>query len=292
MDYKDWDILTVLNEERNFTKASQRLFISQPALTYRIQHMEEFFKSTLFVRNRNGVQLTPQGELVVQYAEEMKKRLQTVRDTIESMGTEVKGTIKIGVSSTFGQYILPEMLHQYLGRFPQVNVQIITGFSCDIMQLLVSRDIHLAIVKGTHHWHEEKIPLSDESICVVSKEPLDIDQLPSLPRINYQMDPHLKEMIDDWWKQKFHEPSLITMFVDNLETCKEMVKIGRGYTILPSICLQNEQGLFVQPLHKEDGTSLHRKTWIYCHHSSMNFAIVRSFFHFLTEYQTPALLQE
>jgi DNA-binding transcriptional LysR family regulator len=128
MEDKDWIILSVLKLERNMTKALDRLFISQPALTYRIQQLEAYFKSKLFVRNRTGIQLTPQGEVVTQYAEEMLKRLQEIHDTIQSMETEVKGTIKLGVSSTVGRYMLPEMLRNYLARYPDVDINIVTRF--------------------------------------------------------------------------------------------------------------------------------------------------------------------
>jgi DNA-binding transcriptional LysR family regulator len=247
--------------------------------------LESYFKSKLFVRSRTGIQLTPQGEIVTQYAKEMLRRLQEVHDTIKSMETDVKGTIKLGVSSTVGRYMLPEMLRRYLARYPDVDVNVITGFSSDIERVLEAGDIHIAIIRGKHHWHEQKQLLSTEPICVVSKSPIDVEQLPSFARIYYKTDSSLKDLIDDWWKETFKEPPLNTMEVDNLETCKELVKMGLGYAILPDICLKNEHDLFIQPLHTRDNTPVIRKTWIYCRDRSMSFATVRSFFNFFNSYK-------
>lgn len=280
MDEKDWNMLVVLNEERNIRKASERLYLSQPALSYRMQQLEDFFQCKLFIRKSKGTIFTPQGEVIIQYATSMLKQMKNIFDTIQSMETEIKGTIKVGVSSTYGLYSLPDILPSYLEEYPNVNVHIVTGLSSEIEKNLQSGDIHVAIIRGEHHWHEKQVLLSTEKICLVSKGKVTIDQLPSLPFIHYKMDHYLQDLIHNWWNSTFNEPELYSMQVDNLETCKELVKMGLGYTILPDICLKKEQDLFIQPLIRPDGSTVTRKTKMYCRDSAMEFAAVKSFFDF------------
>ena len=68
MDVKDWLVLKILDEERNITKASFRLYTSQPAVTYRLKKLEEELGAELLIRLPNGISFTPQGEHLVEYA--------------------------------------------------------------------------------------------------------------------------------------------------------------------------------------------------------------------------------
>ncbi|MFC7391714.1 LysR family transcriptional regulator [Scopulibacillus cellulosilyticus] len=289
MNDKDWVLLTILNEERNITKTAERLYISQPALSYRIQQLESYFQSQLFIRNRSGLHLTPQGEIAVQYAQNMVKQLEETKEKLQSMEVKVKGTLKLGVSSIIARYMLPEMLQDFLNEYPEVDINVITGFSSEIEQILVEGDIHIAIMRGERHWHEKKWLLSNEPILAASKEPLEIENLPALARIYYKTDSSLKALVDSWWKESFQEPPKITMAVDNLETCKEMVKKGLGYAILPGTCLKNERELFTYPLYNKQGRPVERQTWVYCWDSSMKFAAVAAFFDFFKDYNNDYL---
>ncbi|MDY0393544.1 substrate-binding domain-containing protein [Virgibacillus halophilus] len=212
--------------------------------------------------------------------------LQGTKETIQSMDKEVKGTLKLGVSSTIGRYMLPKMLRDFLNCYPDVEVNVITGFSSEIEPSLESSDVHIAITRGKHHWIERKMLLKTEPLLIASNYKINIDELPVLNRIYYKTDSSLKDLIDNWWTETFNARSNITMAVDNLETCKEMVKIGLGYAILPGICLQNEKKLFVEPLLYSNGKQVERKTWIYSRDSAMQFAPVKAFFDFFKNYHS------
>ena len=65
MDSRDWQILKLIDEEKSLTKTAQRLFISQPSLTYRLNKLEKEFNTPLLNRYSNGVTFTPQGEIIL-----------------------------------------------------------------------------------------------------------------------------------------------------------------------------------------------------------------------------------
>lgn len=285
MNEKDWLLLVTLDQERNITKAAEKLYISQPALSYRIKKIEEYFNASLFVRERTGIRLTHIGDVVIKYAKEMLAKLTTLHDTIQLMDKDVKGTIKIGVASTFGQYILPELLRQFLELYPEVNVDIVTGLSTDIYKKLENGDIHLAIIRGEQKWEEERLLLTTEPICLVAKQQITIDDLQNIPRIKYETDPYLMDLINNWLKDRCIKEKSTSMSVDSLETGKELVRTGIGYTILPGICLLEETNLFIRPLHLSNGEKTLRRTWAYCRKDVLDFATVNAFFLFLSEYK-------
>jgi len=99
MDDRDWLILQVLYREKNITKAAKELFISQPALTHRLQQMEKEFHVQIVNRGRRGVQFTPQGEYLVKCAEEMLLTLQKIKENVLNMDDQLTGTLRLGVSN-------------------------------------------------------------------------------------------------------------------------------------------------------------------------------------------------
>ena len=85
LDDKDWRILRMIAEEKNITKAAARLFISQPALTYRLKNIEEEFGAQVVTRVPSGVVFTPQGDLLLSYVSEMLLKYDSTKD-FEAVG--------------------------------------------------------------------------------------------------------------------------------------------------------------------------------------------------------------
>ena len=101
MDEKDWRFLKVLYEEKNITKAAEKLFVSQPALSYRLKQLEEEFDMKLFFKRKRGIEFTSEGEYLAEYANDMLKQLQQTKDGMLNMQKKVKGTIRLGVWARF-----------------------------------------------------------------------------------------------------------------------------------------------------------------------------------------------
>lgn len=69
MDVRDWELLTTLNETKNITHASHKLYLSQSTLSSRLKKLEKDFNIQIVLRNRRGISFTPEGKLLVQHAE-------------------------------------------------------------------------------------------------------------------------------------------------------------------------------------------------------------------------------
>jgi len=99
MEDRDWLILQELYRTKNITKASQKLYMSQPALTARLQNIETEFDVKVVIRSTKGIKFTQQGEYLAHKADEMLQQLHTIKDQVQSMKDEVGGTIDIGASN-------------------------------------------------------------------------------------------------------------------------------------------------------------------------------------------------
>ncbi|WP_227937157.1 LysR family transcriptional regulator [Alkalihalobacillus deserti] len=286
MDEKDWLILKMVYEEKNITRAAEKLFISQPALTYRLNHLEEEVGVKILWRNKKGIKFTSEGEYLVKYADEMLYKLQKTKDHLLNMNDNLEGIIRLGVSSNFARYLLPDILKNFLDKYNNVQFTVFTGWSHKILKHLEQDSVHIGIIRGDHQWHENAILLNTESVCVISKTPIDLTQLPTLPRITFNTDPKLQQIIDKWWHQQFSQPPTITMEIDNIETCKKLVAKGLGYAIVPSLGLSNIPDLEKIELTDYENNPLQRNTWLLYKESEIKYPIVKEFIDFLIEYST------
>ena len=285
MNEKDWTILQTIYEERNITKAAEKLYISQPALTYRLQQLEREFGTMIVARGKRGVEFTSEGEYIARYAMNMILQLRNTKEYVQNMSQEIKGVLRMGVSSTIARFELPFILKQFASLYPNVDIHLKTGWSTEINHMLHKEEVHLGFVRGNYVWSEGKYLFREEPIVIVSKDPINnIKDLPKLPRVNYETDQSLKTTIDNWWQETFENPPTINMEVDRIDTCKQMVLMGLGYAILPSMCLLNEEDVHKIKITKKNNKLITRKSWLLYRERSLSLSPVKAFVDFLKEY--------
>lgn len=141
-------------------------------------------------------------------------------------------------------------------------MKVITNLSSELVQSVYKQDVHIGMIRGDYNWADEKHLLMEEHICIVSKKPLELSELPKLPRITFKTDMSLQNAINYWWQEHFNLPPTIAMEVDRMETCKEMAKNELGYAILPMIVLDGQEDLFKITLTNKFGEPLYRRSWM------------------------------
>lgn len=285
MNDQDWSLLEAIYDEKNLTRAAEKLFISQPALTYRIQQIEQEFGVKVIFRSNKKISFTPEGEHLVKYAKKMLLEKRKVKDYVLNMSNDIQGSLRIGCSSNFALYKLPPLIKQFLILYPKVEINVNTGWSSEIVKLLQNEDVHVGIVTGDYKWLEEKALITEEPLCVISKQEISLEDLPRLARINYvpaksrlhPTNPLISKTIDNWWLDRFSEPPFIIMNVDKVETCKEMVANGLGYSIVPGGAITDKDDFYTIDLHFNNGEALLRRTWMLYRESSLELATVKHF---------------
>lgn len=283
MEYRDWHILQTLYQEQNITKTAQTLYISQPALTKRLRQIEKEFGVQIVHRGSRGVHFTPQGEYLAKCADEMLLRLRKIKEHVSNMGDQVNGTLRLGVSNYFARYKLPSLLKLFKQNYPDVEFKVMTGWSKDVYKSVYNQDVHVGFVRGNYNWTDKKLLLFEETVCVVSKDPIDIANLPNLPRIDYETDPLLHALVENWWTDNYSQPPLIGMEVDKADTCSEMVASGLGYAILPRVVLNGKGDLYMHEITDGAGEPIKRKTWMFTHEESMELQMVKAFVLFMEQ---------
>lgn len=132
----------------NFTKASEELYITQPAVTKHIKEIENYFKVKLFDRNGTKINLTPAGETLLQYTKQLFSVYQNMEFDLNTFTKNKSGTLRLGASTTAAQYLLPPILAAFHRKFSDVRVQLITGNTEKIEEALQNKTIDFGIIEG------------------------------------------------------------------------------------------------------------------------------------------------
>lgn len=288
MDEKDWLIITTVYEEKNITKAANKLFTSQPAITYRLNQLEEEVGVRLIWRDKKGIKFTPQGEYIVKYAKEMLVKLQQTKDHLLNTTEESAGMIRLGVSSNYARFILPDVLKEFSENYSNIQFKVFTGWSYEVLKEIEQDNIALGIVRGDIYWQNNKVLLNRESLCIISKDPIDLTGLPQEPRIVFKTDPKLQQIMDSWWYSNYSQPPAINMEIDNIETCTKLVSRGLGYAIVPELAVTDMTDLHKVVLKDGNEQPLNRPTWLIYKETEVLYPAVQNFIDFLTRTYTPA----
>ncbi|MCM3029138.1 MULTISPECIES: LysR family transcriptional regulator [unclassified Niallia] len=280
-------LLKVLAQEMNMRKAAEKLFVSQPALSQRLQNIEKEWGAKLFIRSQKGLSLTAAGELVAQFAIETINKEDSVKESIHALKGEVHGTLSIAAASIVGQNWLPGVLKEFIKTYPQAKVSLITGWSSEILKSMTDGSIHLGIIRGSADWKGAKKHLFDDPLYLVDSQISSLDQLMDTDRpfIQFKSDSSYYEEIQEWWHRQFPAPPKNTIYVDQIETCKQLTFNGIGYSILPAIALKEaNQNLFQVPLLDEKNQPIFRSTWLIGYEAAFQLKQVQAFFEIIEEY--------
>lgn len=176
----------------SFTKASQELFITQPAITKHIHELESLYKIRLFERLGNKITLTPAGELLQEHSERILDDYKRLDYEMHLLHNECSGELRLGASTTISQYVLPPFLARFIEKFPQVSLSLLNGNSRDVENALQEHRIDLGMVEGIIRLPNLKYTtfLEDELVAVVhtrSKlaklDEITVDELRKIPLV-------------------------------------------------------------------------------------------------------------
>ena len=130
----------------SFTKASQELFVSQPAITKHIQELETYYQARLFDRQGSKISLTKAGELLLKHSEKILDDYKQLEYEMHLLHNEYIGELKLGASTTIAQYVLPPLLANFIAKFPQINLSLINGNSRGVEAALQEHRIDLGLI--------------------------------------------------------------------------------------------------------------------------------------------------
>lgn len=286
MDYKDWYILKIINEEKNLTNAAKRLFISQPALSFRLKNLEKEFEVPILVRHASGVYFTPQGEYLLHYADEALEKLEEAKKKVRFLEVGAQGKIRIGISSVVAKFKLAPLLKRFRKQYPSVDVELMTGSSTlQLPELLKKGELDVAILRGDPEWSWGKYLLEQEPWCYVAANEKQFENIQDYPWIQYQASAITGslQIQYQWWREWYGESLPRIIKVDSVEACIEMIAHGFGWSLMPKAHLGGRRSLFIRGVNWKNGEALLWNTTMLCSEKSEESPAVRLFVHYVVK---------
>lgn len=151
MDFRSLKYFLVVAEELNITRAASLLKMSQPPLSNRIKQLEQELDTSLFIRKKSGLTLTPTGKILYKRARQMMELSERTREEIMHFEKELSGHLVLGTVEGRAPYLLARWISGFREEFPLVTYTIRNGGSDDILEQLQRHLIDLAIIAAPYN---------------------------------------------------------------------------------------------------------------------------------------------
>lgn len=170
LDFRTETFLTVC-QTMNFTAAARQLNITQPAVSQHIHFLEEQYHTSLFIYQNKQLFLTRSGEILRRHLLTMKNDEKAVMEELKNNITGIE-TLSIGVTMTIGEYAIVDKLAGFLIQHPEINIHLHYGNTLQLLKLLNSGQISMAIVEGNYpkeYYSHKKYSTEDYiAVCAAS----------------------------------------------------------------------------------------------------------------------------
>ena len=243
---------TVLNE-RSMTAAAQKLFLTQPAVSQQIRHLEESIGVDLFVRGVRKIKPTFQGQMLYEYAQRILNLADQAELAIQTMGKGVKGPLRIGTLNSIGLHTIGATFSIFLKSNKQVCLQLTYAPGHQLLDMLERGELDLAVLPDASDEYKNdpkdciKSFLTNTEIYLVAST-----QDTSLPENIYLKDINLRSLVmiageypkfENFIHKEFKRQGITPKTVfesSNIGTLKRVIETGVGWGFLPSHAIRKQ----------------------------------------------------
>ncbi len=250
MDLAALQVFLAVAEEQSFSKAAQRLYRTQPAVSISVRKLEEWIGQPLFVRGTRAGQLTEAGNLLREYAERMLNLREEVRRSMEDLKELRHGRLSIGVNES-SIHALLLALATYRRKYPNIHVQIHRAFSRDVPTEVLNYRLDLGVV--TFRPLDPNLVavefLRDELVLVVppkhrlaKRRQVGVKDLGEESFVAHIVESPYRFSVMQLFA-RLHVPLRMDVELPTIESIKRFVEMGMGVAIVPRMCVQTEAKL-------------------------------------------------
>lgn len=152
LSYKEY--IYAIYQEKSFSKAAQKLYVSQPWLSSVVKKVEQEIKTPLFDRTTNPISLTPAGRYYVEHVEQVMAIEDEMRQHFNQIDAQSKTELHIGSSMFFCTYVLPSLMDEFKALYPYITLTFTEGGSQAQMEGLLDRKLDF-LLEAEHHKHPQ-----------------------------------------------------------------------------------------------------------------------------------------
>lgn len=284
MNLQQIHYLVALDEHRHFAKAAEACCVTQPTLTMQLKKLEEEIGFQIFDRSKRPIEPTAHGRIVVEKAKRIWNELTQLRAWVSEERNRLEGHYKVGVIPTLAPYILPGFLKAWSRRHPEAFFEVREMTTGRIIEDLRSGELDWALaVTPLNEPDLREVPVFYEPFLLylpansllLNKKEISLDDLTHQTLLLLQEGHCFREQALRLCGQARREATpAFELAAGSIETLKNMVKEGLGYTLVPYLSVLHElEAPFVRPVQ---GLNAVREVSIIVHRSFIKEQLLAS----------------
>ena len=248
MNLRDLKYIVEVAREKNFARASAKVFVSQPALSMQIKKLEETLGVEIFERDKQNFLITPVGAEIIKKAEIILQESEEIKMIAKNSKDPHKGEIRIGAFPTVASYFLPNFVKNIHKKFPHLKIFLIEAKSDELIAKLKNGELDFCLLAmpiaddsliGEKIFSEKFLLATPKGHPFSKKSKIQIKELKNQELMLLEDGHCLRDqaleicsMVRAYENQDFRATSL--------ETLRQMVANGTGITLIPEIAVRND----------------------------------------------------
>jgi len=230
-------------EEGGFKRATARLGITQPALSYQIKQLEEELGTQLFHRRPGGVEPTEAGRVLVEHAHKVITAVREAHQAVRELSGGVTGEVRIGTVKCVGVYFLPQVLWEIRSKHPLVRPKLVYRNGDELIESLLANRLDVAMVlDAPSDPRLQHRPVFEEPISLVSglghpffgRPSVEVAELQGAQFVLLSPESSTGALIRRYL-DRLGIPAVPAYTADDVQTVKSLVEGGMGVTFLPDM---------------------------------------------------------
>ncbi len=247
MQLAQLEALVAAARSGSISQAAADLFVTQPALTARIQKLERDLGEQLLVRGRQGSRLTEAGRAFLPFAQRALDAVDGGRLLVAEVGRGATGQLSIGGAPAVSTYVLPAILERFRARHSGIQLIVRTGHSEEILEMVLREQVQIGLVRELEHPAVTATPLYDDELVLVTppghpfvaRGEVRVEELADADLVMFDRTSSYHELTAALFRS-FGVVPRAQMELDNIDAAKKMVQQGLGVALLPRIAVAAE----------------------------------------------------
>jgi DNA-binding transcriptional LysR family regulator len=232
---------------KSISRASESLYLTQPAITKQIQLLEQKYNKKLFDRSHKEIKLTEEGKTLLEFANRIIGLYNESIASLSERGEHPRGTLQIAASLTIGIYILPRFIKFFMDAYPLIKIEMTLYNTDQVLKSLKKGEIHFGFIGINSDdpmillssFYQDKLTVVVGPRSKINKRVSRWKELEGIPFIGREKGSDIRTTYENWFTERIVSLTP-TIELNSSEAIKSFLSYNIGFSILPWCVVEQE----------------------------------------------------
>lgn len=290
MDFDQIETVIEIARHNSFSRAAERLYRTQPAISKQVRSLENELGQKLFHRTGKQVEPTAAGRILLEHCTQLAELRRQAKDALERMRLVPRGRLAVGANEATSLYVLPPVFAAFRARYPEVHLRIHRNFTRKLVERILANTLDFAVVS---------LPVDDKDLAVLpmfrdelvvivpprhalaSHRSVTVEELAAHPLIIPRTG-RTRALFERMFANRGLEPR-VSLELASVEAIKKFVAVGLGISLVSRSFAAEEEANGVLRLIPLDGIHLTRELGLIYHRDKCICPVMAAFLQVVSE---------